>query len=114
MDTTIKKVDSSQSPHGEMGETHLVSGKNLALRRWNEEPGDGSETTREYETVGYAIRGRAELELEGQKVRLEPGDSWLVPRGARHRYRILESFEAIEATSPPAHVHGRDQAPRKS
>ena len=41
-------------------------------------------------------------------VLLEPGDSWLVPKGASHTYNILESFTAVEATSPPAEVHGRD------
>ena len=33
---------------------------------------------------------------------LEPGDSWLVPEGASHTYKILESFSAVEATHPPA------------
>jgi quercetin dioxygenase-like cupin family protein len=40
---------------------------------------------------------------------LEAGDSWLVPAGAEHAYRILDEFTAVEATSPPAHVHGRDE-----
>ena len=56
------------------------------------------------------IAGRAELTLEGQTLRLEPGDAWLVPAGAEHAYRILEPFTAVEATAPPAHVHGRDEA----
>jgi quercetin dioxygenase-like cupin family protein len=47
-----------------------------------------------------------------QMVKLEPGASWLVPAGAEHSYRILETFTAVEATSPPAQVHrpraGRD------
>ena len=47
--------------------------------------------------------------LEGQVVRLDPGDSWVVPAGAEHSYRILEEFTALEATSPPAHAHGRDE-----
>jgi quercetin dioxygenase-like cupin family protein len=66
-------------------------------------------TQRDYETVGYVIKGRAELYLEEQKVVLEPGDAWLVPKGTMHTYRILEPFTAIEATYPPAHVHGRDE-----
>jgi quercetin dioxygenase-like cupin family protein len=41
-------------------------------------------------------------------VKLEAGDSWVVPRGARHTYRILEPFTAVEATCPPSHVYGRD------
>jgi hypothetical protein len=40
-----------------------------------------------------------------------PGDAWLVPRAASHRYTILEPFIAIEATMPPAAVHGRDELP---
>jgi hypothetical protein len=32
-----------------------------------------------------------------------------VPRKASHTYRILEPFTAVEATSPPAFVHGRDE-----
>lgn len=111
MDTTVKKVASRTSPHGEMGELCLVSGKSLSMRLWRLEPGDGEETTRDYETVGYVLEGRAELWLEGQTVTLERGDSWLVPKTAKHRYRILEAFTAVEATAPPAQVHGRDRAP---
>ncbi|HAX79370.1 MAG TPA: cupin domain-containing protein, partial [Cyanobacteria bacterium UBA11372] len=28
---------------------------------------------------------------------------------ASHTYKILEPFTAVEATSPPAQVHGRDE-----
>lgn len=110
-DTTVKKIDSHQSPRGAMGQRYLVSGKSVSMRLWDHEPPghDDAPRQRDYETVGYVIAGRAELEIEGQKVRLEPGDSWLVPRGASHRYRILEDFTAVEATAPPAQVHGRDE-----
>ncbi|HEX5830421.1 MAG TPA: cupin domain-containing protein, partial [Gemmatimonadaceae bacterium] len=59
-------------------------------------------------TVGYVLDGRARLEVEGQMVLLEPGNSWVVPKGAEHSYEILETFTAIEATHPPYQVHGRD------
>ena len=110
-DTTIKKVSSSHSPKGAMGQTYLASGKTVAMRLWNVGPEDRKgPTRREYETVGYVIDGAATLHLEGQTVRLEAGDSWLVPKGAEHSYEILERFTAIEATAPPAPVHGRDEA----
>jgi quercetin dioxygenase-like cupin family protein len=110
-DTSVKKVDSSNSPHGQQGQKYLASGKSLSMRLWeNEQPAEAKPpTTREYETVGYAIAGKAELHLEGQMVILEPGDSWVVPKGASHTYKILESFTAVEATSPPSQVHGRDE-----
>jgi mannose-6-phosphate isomerase-like protein (cupin superfamily) len=81
------------------------------MRLWEEEPekGDKPESRRDYETVGYVISGRAELHVEGQMVILEEGNSWVVPKGASHTYRILEPFKAVEATSPPAHAHGRDE-----
>ena len=109
-DTTVTKVDSRHSPKGAMGQKYLASGKHVAMRLWEEqEPGEAKEPVRrDYETVGFVIRGRAELDLAGQRVMLEPGNSWVVPRGASHSYRILESFTAVEATSPPAQAHGRD------
>jgi quercetin dioxygenase-like cupin family protein len=110
-DTTIKKVEAKSSPVGEMGQKYLASGKSVSLRLWEAEPRGETmhPTRREYETVGYVIDGRAELHLEGQTVLLEPGDSWVVPKGASHAYRILEPFTAVEATHPPAAVHGRDE-----
>lgn len=81
------------------------------MRLWEEEQPEEPkpQTSRDYETVGYVIQGRAELHLEGQMVLLEPGSSWVVSEGARHTYKILESFTAVEATCPPAEVHGRDE-----
>ncbi|MHB1223989.1 MAG: cupin domain-containing protein [Gemmatimonadaceae bacterium] len=110
-DTTVTKVDGSTSPTGSRGQKYLASGISLAMRLWENEPaGDAKPATRrDYETVGYVLDGVAELTLEGQTVRLERGDSWVVPRGAEHSYRILEKFSAVEATHPPAQVKGRDE-----
>lgn len=109
-DTTVMKVSSRHSPRGKHGQKYLATGKTLSMRMWeNEEPGeDKPESVRDYETVGFVLRGRAELVTEGQTLLLEEGDSWTVPAGASHTYRILESFTAVEATHPPSQVHGRD------
>jgi quercetin dioxygenase-like cupin family protein len=111
-DTTVTKIDSTSSPYGEMGQKYLASGVGLEMRLWEAiEPGEPKpEIAREYETVGYVISGRAELRIEGQTVLLEPGNSWVVPKGSMHTYRVLEAFTAVEATHPPAHVHDRDAA----
>lgn len=110
-DTSVKKVDSAYSPKGQQGQKYLASGKTVSMRLWeNEQPDEPKEpTAREYETVGYVISGRAELHIEGQVILLEPGNSWVVPKGSSHTYKILEPFTAVEATSPPAQVHGRDE-----
>jgi quercetin dioxygenase-like cupin family protein len=111
-DTSVKKVSSRYSPKGEMGQKYLASGVRLSMRIWEDEPvGEPrSETERDYETVGFVISGQAELYLECQTVLLQPGDSWVVPKGSRHAYRIIDNFTAVEATSPPAQVHGRDES----
>src|SRR5882724_8529795 len=110
-DTSVTKVQSQFSPQGKVGQKYLASGVHLAMRLWEaEQPGQSKpKTVRDYETVGYVIRGKAELHTEGQKVLLGPGDSWVVPRGASHTYKILEPFTAVEATAPPAAAHGRDE-----
>jgi len=98
------KISSRGANEGEHGEVALAAGKQVAMRMWRNEPATDDKPGRRspYETVGYVIAGRAELVLDGETVSLEPGDSWLVPAGAEHTYRILETFTAIEATSPPA------------
>jgi mannose-6-phosphate isomerase-like protein (cupin superfamily) len=110
-DTTVTKVDSRYSPHGPEGQKYLASGVHVAMRLWeDEQPGEAKEAVRrDYETVGFVISGRAELHLEGQMVLLEPGNSWVVPKGSEHSYRVLEAFTAVEATTPPAHAHQRDE-----
>jgi quercetin dioxygenase-like cupin family protein len=109
-DTTVKKIDSRHSPRGPSGQVYLASGKGVSMRMWRDEPPTERKepSRREYETVGFVISGSAELDVEGQVVRLNPGDSWVVPKGALHSYRILDAFTAVEATSPPAEVPGRD------
>ena len=76
------------------------------MRLWENEQPNKQKTISEhpYETVGYVLKGRAELHIEGQTVILNVGDSSAVPKGAEHTYKILETLSAVEATSPPAHA----------
>lgn len=108
--TSVTKVSDQAAPKGEMGQRYLAAGIKMGMRLWeNEPPGElKQETTRDYETVGYVLKGKAELHIEGQTVLLEPGDSWVINKGQHHAYKILEPFSAVEATSPPSLVHDRD------
>ena len=110
-DRSVKKVTSQYSPRGEMGQKYLASGIKISMRLWEAVPvaPPAPMTQRDYEAVGYVIEGRARLEIEGQSLLLETGDSWVVPKGSRHSYEILEPFTAVEATTPPSQVHGRDE-----
>lgn len=105
--TTIK-LDADHAPVGPMGQIDLVAGNTVGLRLWRDEQpvSEPVVTRRAYETVGYVIAGAAELTIEGETIRLNPGDSWLVPAEAEHSYRIIEAFTAVEATAPPARGGG--------
>ncbi|MEM8505509.1 MAG: cupin domain-containing protein [Cyanobacteria bacterium P01_D01_bin.1] len=98
-------VNVDQADTGSMGQKLLVSGNVIAMRLWDEQPGDGEQkpaVARNYEVVGYVLSGRAELTLDGKTIALESGMSWTVPEGVKHSYKITEPFRAVEATHPPA------------
>jgi len=113
-DSTVMKVASKFAPHGQMGQKYLAAGIHVGMRLWqNEKPSAGQpEVAREYEVVGYVLAGKAELTFEGKSITLEKGDSWVVPKGTKHTYKIVEEFTAVECTSPCAFVKGRDSAPQ--
>ena len=111
-DGTIFKLGLEAARTGPMGQKYLAKGVNVALRMWDEVPGEAPKApeAREYETVGYVVSGQAEIHFDGHVVALEQGDSWVVPQGVNHTYRIIAPFTAVEATSPPAREADRDQS----
>lgn len=106
MSTVTEEVVEKKLSQGNDAKEILALGENLGLRIWRDEkPNTDKEMhSHIYETVGYVLKGRAELHLEDKVIELVEGDSYLVPKSAEHTYKILETFSAIEATSPPAHI----------
>lgn len=101
---TNYKVSTGETTHGENGEHHLVKGEQSAMRLWHrEEPADTQDKqphANDYETLGYVVSGRVELMVDGETYSLEAGDSYLVPRGKEHTYRVIETLTAVEVISP--------------
>jgi len=96
--------DADPSPCGAKA---LVQGDKVALRLWDlpvtSEGEERSDLCANHESVCYCLHGRGELSIEGQLLKLAPGQSWLVPAGARHSYRVTDGpFKALEATGNPA------------
>ena len=62
-DTSVTKVTSEFSPHGPEGQKYLASGVHVAMRLWeNEKPNEKKPVSKHpYETVGYVLKGKAEL-----------------------------------------------------
>ena len=100
---TVRRDDTT---HGENGEHHLIRGETGAMRLWhNEQPSDTADkapSRNDYETLGYVVSGQVELTVDGQTLTLNPGDSYRVPRGAEHVYRVTQTLTAVEVTAPAA------------
>ena len=100
------KVSLEDTRHGHDGEHGLARGEHSAMRYWhNEQPSDTADkepSTNDYETLGYVISGQVELTVDGQTLILGPGDSYYVPQDAEHVYRVVETLNAVEVTTPPA------------
>ncbi|QDG54252.1 cupin domain-containing protein [Persicimonas caeni] len=103
---TPQKIKSSEAPSsGPKFLRQLASGDQVGMRMWvDEKPGDKESKMHSspYETVGYVIDGKAKLHCGGETIELAKGDSWFVPADVEHCYEILDSFTAVEATSPPS------------
>lgn len=54
-----------------------------------------------HEQAGYCIQGRFVLTIDGLSTVIEPDDSYVIPGGASHSYRVLENALAVEMFSPP-------------
>ncbi len=54
-----------------------------------------------HEQAGYCIWGRFDLTIDGESTLIERDDSYVIPGGASHSYRVLEDALAVEVFSPP-------------
>ncbi|TSK05806.1 MAG: cupin domain-containing protein [Geobacter sp.] len=53
-----------------------------------------------HEQTGYLVSGQIRLTIAGVQHEVQPGDSWCIAGGAKHRAEILEDSVAIEVFSP--------------
>lgn len=53
------------------------------------------------EQSGYCVSGRFEITIDGVAAGIGPDDTYVIPGGTPHSYRILENAVAIEVFSPP-------------
>ncbi len=104
--TPATKVDADQAPERRPDEHLLLTGDNVAMRKWEDEEPSKSKSTHSntYEVMGYVLKGTAEVYVEGRNsLTVTKGDAYHVPADTEHRYDIQETFSAVEVTSPPAH-----------
>lgn len=103
-DSQQYKVSRGETTHGQDGQHHLVAGQQGSMRLWhNEQPADTADKqphANDYETLGYVISGQVELKMNGQTLMLGEGDSYCVPKGVQHTYRVTQTLTAVEVTTP--------------
>lgn len=59
------------------------------------------------DVFGYVVEGRALLDMDGQRLMLEPGDCVVLPRGARRRFTVVEPLTMIESPMLPRSAGNR-------
>ena len=60
----------------------------------------GAMHTHPHEQIGYVVRGRVELEMEGTKTVLAAGDSYYVKPGTAHGVVALEETVLVDVFTP--------------
>ncbi|MGD1856838.1 MAG: cupin domain-containing protein [Leptolyngbyaceae cyanobacterium] len=104
----IEPLRAHKNTLSELSQTGLelfLTGQEISFWHWQAVPDHtnvDSYVSQDYEVMGYVISGQAELYVDGKVIPLKPGDSWVVPTGAPHAYRIVEPLTAIKVSHPPA------------
>ena len=76
-----------QTSGGATGERMMVS---LMTFKRGQEVGSHSHP---HEQAGYCVSGRFELTIGDQTAEIGPDDSYVIPGGATHGYRVIEDFD---------------------
>jgi mannose-6-phosphate isomerase-like protein (cupin superfamily) len=82
-------------------ELHHTKAQSLAGARLEA----GQATERHYhgrsEEIYFLLEGTGEMELDGERRRVEPGDAVLIPPGAWHQLTAVEALRFLCCCSPP-------------
>jgi mannose-6-phosphate isomerase-like protein (cupin superfamily) len=93
--STIRSLlDRSNAPvaHQSLAEATIPAGE-ATVRHYH----------RESEEIYYLVEGAGEMELDGERARVGPGDAVLIPPGAWHQIRAAEAgpVRLLCACAPP-------------
>jgi mannose-6-phosphate isomerase-like protein (cupin superfamily) len=81
--------------------------QNQSLAEATLEPGQATERHHhaESEEIYYVVEGSGEMELDGERRRVEVGDAVLIPPGARHQIRADAGGVRFLCCCAPAYRH---------
>jgi quercetin dioxygenase-like cupin family protein len=52
------------------------------------------------EQIGYLVKGKVKLFIDGKSKEINPGDSWNIAGNIKHKAEILEDSIAVEVFNP--------------
>jgi mannose-6-phosphate isomerase-like protein (cupin superfamily) len=100
--TSISEAEPFTTKDGStIRELHHTRAQSLAEARL--EPGRSTERHyhRRSEEVYFLLEGAAEMELDGDRRSVGPGDAVLIPPGAWHRITAVDALRFLCCCSPP-------------
>lgn len=81
--------------------TDLQGGGNLNALHWQTPAGTVSPVhDHPEEQFGYILKGSFEVTIGNRKELLKAGDSYFIPGGVAHQFRMIEDSVAIDVFSP--------------
>ena len=85
----------------------LGGAREQSLAEASLEPGQATE--RHYhaasEEIYYLLEGEGEMEVDGERTRVGPGDAVLIPPGARHQIRAIDGALRFLCCCAPPYSH---------
>ncbi|MDO5785011.1 MAG: cupin domain-containing protein [Eubacteriales bacterium] len=99
--TVVKKADAKKRTFKGVSLDSLAVGEKSMVTKMNYVVGNfATEHSHPHEQSGYVISGKYCLTVEEQTYELTAGDSYAIPGGIRHSFRVLEAGEVVDVFTP--------------
>lgn len=99
--TVVKKAAAKKRTFKGVDLDSLAVGEKSMVTKMNYVVGNyATEHTHPHEQSGYVISGKYRLTVESEAYELAAGDSYAIPGGVPHSFRVLEAGEVIDVFTP--------------
>lgn len=102
MKMVVKKADAVKKAFKGVSLDSLAVGEKSQVTKMNYAVGNyASPHQHPHEQSGYVISGRYELVIGADKYEMTAGDTYAIPGGQIHSFRVLEAGEVVDVFTPP-------------
>ncbi|MDO4174704.1 MAG: cupin domain-containing protein [Eubacteriales bacterium] len=97
----VKKADAKKRTFQGVSLDSLAVGQTSMVTKMNYVVGNyAAEHTHPHEQSGYVISGKYRLTMQSETYELAAGDSYAIPGGTPHSFRVLEAGEVVDVFTP--------------